>query len=100
MPGTCPITNRSGKHAHVYFRSACDHEFRHITQQWARLTLNASRWAATYYHLGRTHCKTDSDAIRRLTNRWLEILWRLWIDRTPYDPARHLKQHALRSQVR
>ena len=100
VAGTCPVTNRSGKHAHVYFRIACDHEFRHITQQWARLTLNASPWAATYYHLVRPHCQTDSDAIRRLANRWLEILWRLWIDRTPYDQALHLKQHALRSQAR
>jgi len=100
VAGTCPVTNRSGKHIHVYFRSACDHEFRHITQQWARLTLTTSPWATTYYHLVRPHCKTDSDAIRRLANRWLEILWRLWVDRKPYDQAFHLKQHTLRSQAR
>jgi len=99
VAGTCPVTNRSGKHIRIYFRSACDHEFRHITQQWARLTLDASPWAATYYRSVRPHCKTDSDAIRRLANRWLEILWRLWIDRKPYDEAFHLKQHAMRMQA-
>jgi hypothetical protein len=99
VAGTCPVTNRSGKHSRVYFRAACDHEFRHIAQQWARLTLDASPWAATYYHTVRPHCKTDSDAIRRLANRWLEILWRLWIDRKPYDEAFHLRQHATRSQA-
>lgn len=25
VAGTCPVTKRSGKHAHVYFRTACDH---------------------------------------------------------------------------
>lgn len=100
VAGTCPVTNRSGKHSRIYFRTACDHEFRHIVQQWARLSLNASPWAATYYHTVRPHCKTDSDAIRRLANRWLEVLWRLWIDRKPYDEAFHLKQHLLRMQAR
>ena len=99
VAGTCPVTNRSGKHSRVYFRSACDHEFCHIVQQWARLTLEASPWAATYYRTVRPHCKTDSDAIRRLANRWLEVLWRLWVDRKPYDEAFHLKQHVLRMQV-
>ena len=28
--------------------------------------------------------------------RWLEIAWRLWQDRLPYDEERHLRQHALR----
>lgn len=99
VAGTCPVTNRSGKHSRVYFRQACDHEFRQIAQQWARLTLEASPWAATYYHTVRPHCRTDSDAIRRLANRWLEVLWRLWIDRKPYDEALHLRQHTARSQA-
>jgi transposase len=99
VAGTCPVTNRSGKHFHIYFRTACDHEFRHIVQQWARLTLHASPWAATYYRSIRPRCRTDSDAIRRLANRWLEILWRLWIDGKPYDEAFHLRQHTMRSQI-
>lgn len=99
VAGTCPVTNRSGKHSRIYFRTACDHEFRHITQQWARLTLNASPWAATYYRSIRPRCRTDSDAIRRLANRWLEILWRLWMDRKPYDEAFHLRQHTMRGQI-
>jgi transposase len=99
VAGTCPVTNRSGKHIRIYFRTACDHEFRHIAQQWARLTLGSSPWAATYYRSVRPHCKTDSDAIRRLANRWLEILWKLWMDRKPYDEVFHLRQHTTRSQI-
>lgn len=85
VAGTCPLTKRSGKHAYVLFRPACDHDFRHIVQPWARLTLDVSPWAVTYYPTVRPPCRTDNDALRRLANRWLEILWRLWIDRKPYD---------------
>jgi len=35
VAGTCPVTNRSGKYSRIYFRTACDHDFRHIVQQWA-----------------------------------------------------------------
>ncbi len=97
--GTCPLTKRSGKHSYVLFRKACDRDFRHIVQQWARLTLDVSPWAATYYRTVRPHCQTDNDAIRRLANRWLEILWRVWVDRKPYDEALHLKQHTLRNRI-
>jgi transposase len=100
VAGTSPFTKRSGKRFSVYFREACDREFRHIVQQWARLTLEVSPWAATYYRSVRPHCRTDNDAIRRLANRWLEVLWRLWMDRKPYDETFHLKQHALRTQSR
>jgi transposase len=100
VAGTCPLTKRSGKHSYVLFRKACDRDFRHIVQQWARLSLDASPWAATYYHTVRPHCRTDNDAVRRLANRWLEVLWRLWMDRKPYDEAFHLKQHVLRMQAR
>jgi transposase len=100
VAGTCPVTNRSGKHVHIYFRTACDHDFRHIVQQWARLTREASPWAVALYSSMRPHCKSESDAVRRLANRWLAVLWRLWVDQKPYDAALHLKQHALRSQSR
>ena len=54
VAGTCPFTKRSGKRFSVYFREACDREFRHIVQQWARLTLEVSprplRCQTTYSH--------------------------------------------------
>jgi len=42
VAGTCPFTKRSGKHVYVLFRQACDRDFRHIVQQWAHLSLDAS----------------------------------------------------------
>ncbi|MBE3141037.1 MAG: transposase [Thermoplasmata archaeon] len=96
VAGTCPVTRASGKHKVVSFRYACDHEFRSVVQQWAKCSIDASVWAYTYFQSIRPHCDSLSHAYRRLANRWLEIAWRLWQDRVPYDEERHLRQHALR----
>jgi len=98
--GTCPVTQRSGKRHVVYFRRACDHEFRTIVQQWAKLTVEKSPWAEAYYRTILPKCGSTNDAVRRLANRWLEIVWRIWQDRVPYDQEFHLKQHLLRCKPR
>jgi len=100
IAGTCPVTVASGKKTVPLFRRACDHEFRYIAQQWAKQTIHLSPWAHAYYANIRPHCKSDNDAYRRLANRWLEIVWKLWIDRQPYNETKHLKQKALRSLTR
>lgn len=90
LAGTCPVTDQSGKRRSVYFRHACDKEFRTIAQQWARCSIAASPWAAAYYqqHMAKGH--TNSHAYRCLANRWLDIAWTLWHNRTTYDEAHHL----------
>lgn len=100
LAGTCPVTISSGRRKRVQFRKSCDHDFRHIVQQWARISLRHSVWANVYYSRVRPHCESESHAYRCLANRWLAVLWRLWQDRMPYDEAYHLRQRALRSQPR
>jgi hypothetical protein len=97
LAGTCPVTKQSGKARIVTFRYACDHEFRQIVQQWAKLSISYSPWAASYYQAVRPHCRSENEAYRKLANRWLEVLWRLWQDHQPYDETRHLSVHARRS---
>jgi transposase len=96
VAGTCPVTLRSGKRQVVFFRWACDHEFRYIVHQWAKLSREISPWAEAYYRTVLPHCKSPNDAIRRLSNRWLEILWRIWQDSKPYDQLYHLSRHTAR----
>jgi len=94
LAGTCPVTVQSGKHRVVKFRRACDHDFRTVTQQWAKSSLAESTWANAYWQRVRPHCDSDSHAYRCLANRWLAILWKMWQTREPYDEARHLQQLA------
>lgn len=100
LAGTCPVTKQSGKFRLVTFRYACDHQFRQIVQQWAKASIHQSPWASSYYESVRPHCSSENEAYRKLANRWLEILWRLWQDRLPYDEQKHLSAHARRSQLK
>jgi transposase len=96
VAGTCLVTHASGKSKYVTFRKACDHEFRTIVQNWSRASIEQSVWAYTYFRSILPHCHSVSHAYRCLGNRWLEIAWRIWQDRIPYDEDRHLRQHAAR----
>ncbi len=96
LAGTCPVTKQSGKIRYVTFRYSCNHEFRQIVQQWAKLSINCSPWAAAYYQKTRLHCRSENEAYRKLANRWLEVLWRLWHDHQPYNEQKHLSSHARR----
>ena len=100
LAGTCPVTVWSGKRRFVMFRRGCDREFRRITQQFARTSAPRCGWAAAYWQSVRPHCGSDSDAYRRLANRWLAIIWKMWQDRAPYDETYHLRQRALRRRPR
>jgi transposase len=98
LAGSCPVTDSSGKRRTIRFRRACDHEFRHIAQQWARCSLQRSLWAQAYWSQVRPRCSSDSHALRCLANRWLAVAWSLWQKHQVYDEPYHLRQRALRSR--
>jgi len=99
IAGTCPVTIQSGKKRRVRFRRACDHEFRYIITQFARISVRQSPWAAAYFVRVRSHCDKASAAYRRLANRWAVIIWRLWTDRVAYDEALHLRHTFMQRPV-
>ena len=98
LAGTCPVTEQSGKRRTITFRTACDHHFRDIAQQWAKASLKHSVWAQAYWQQMRPHCHSESHAYRCLANRWLAILWKLWQSHQAYDEAYHLQQRLHRRQ--
>ncbi|MFC2023213.1 IS110 family transposase [Chloroflexota bacterium] len=100
LAGTCPVTVASGRRRIVKFRRGCDKEFRRIAQQFARASIRQSGWALAYWRDVRPHCASNSDAYRRLANRWLAIIWKMWQDRKPYDETYHLRQRAQRRRPR
>jgi hypothetical protein len=92
IAGTCPVTIASGNSRYVKFRHGCNHSFRRTAQQFAKLSVRQSVWAAAYaqHALARGHSK--SHAYRCLANRWLHIIWALWTKCELYDEAYHLQQ--------
>jgi len=100
LAGTCPVTDASGKHKAIYFRRACDHEFRHIAQQWAIAATWQSPWARRYFEQVHSRCHSHSQAYRSLANRLLCVAWKVWQSAKPYDETYHWQQCIRRSQPR
>ncbi len=98
LAGTSPYTKKSGKKRSVHFRLACDRELRYLAQQWATASLRKSPWSVSYYQQAYQNCGSKKAAIRRLANRWLSILWKLWQTHSLYDEQYHLQQRALRAK--
>lgn len=98
IAGTCPVTERSGRSKTTKFRRACDREFRYITQQWARKAIEQSDWVETYYTTLLKRNIRKADATRRVANRLLAILWKLWQSHRSYDEAYLLRQRLERAK--
>jgi hypothetical protein len=89
LGGTAPVTKRSGKYRHVHQRWACDKHLRHAMHLFAEHSLSRCVWAERYYQHHRQKDRSHADALRRLAHRWLKIIHRMWMDRTPYDAELH-----------
>ena len=91
IAGTSPVTKQSGDKRRVLFRRACDREFRYFATQFSRTSVKEAPWAAAYLATVRPRCDKASHAYRCLANRWIPIIWRLWMDRVEYDESVHLR---------
>jgi transposase len=100
IAGTSPVTIQSGKKRRVRFRLACDREFRYFATQFARSSAKTTPWAAAYLDTVQLRCEKASQAYRRLANRWIAIIWRLWMDRVEYDEAIHLRNRFVNRERR
>jgi hypothetical protein len=68
-----------------------------ITQLTSRIehAVTDLAWAAKVYAAARARGCDHPHAIRILARAWIRVLWRMWIDRRPCDPARHRAALAL-----
>ena len=89
LSGIVPVTKASGKHHAVSFRWACNKRFRAAITIWADNSRHGSPWAAKVYADALARGHDHPHAIRILARAWVRVLWRCWIDRTPYDPTKH-----------
>ncbi len=89
--GIAPVTERSGKKHWVHWRWQCPTFLRQTFVEWSAQTINKSYWAGLYYYQQRGKGCSHQAAVRALAFKWIRILYRCWITRTPYDEARYLK---------
>jgi transposase len=93
--GVAPVTERSGNKSWVHWRWSCPTFLRQTFVEWVTQTITRSFWANDSC---RARGMRHQAALRALAFKWIRILHRCWIDRTPYDETRYLmalqKRHA------
>ncbi len=89
--GIAPVTERSGQKSWIHWRWQCPTFLRQTFVEWAAQTINKSYWAGLYYYQQRAKGSSHQAAVRALAFKWIRILYRCWVTRTPYDEAKYLK---------
>jgi hypothetical protein len=60
-----------------------------VDMRLAATARHESDWAAKVCADARTRGHDHPHAVRVHARAWIRIIWRCWIDRTPYDASRH-----------
>jgi transposase len=83
--GTAPRNYQSGKYHKVLMRKACNKSGRAVLYDYAFSSIKFSRWARAYYDNQRAKGKTNSVALRSLSNKWVKIIFKIWKDEVLYQ---------------
>lgn len=88
--GRAPVTRRSGRSEFTIARRlAYNRHLGEAVQQWAFCSLSRSAWAREFYDAKIAAGDTHHAALRKLGNRWLEVLWHCLRLNVRYDEAIH-----------
>jgi transposase len=87
--GQSPVAIESGKKKVASFRWACNKTLRDAVSVLADSSRKHNPWARKIYADAIARGCDHPHAIRILGRAWLRVIWRLWHDRTPYDPTKH-----------
>jgi transposase len=88
--GIAPVTKRSGKSCIVHRRYACPKYLRQTFHEFADHARKWCPWSRAYYRLQKSRGMKHHAALRKLAMRWIRILFRVWKNRTAYDPAAYM----------
>lgn len=88
--GRAPVTRRSGRSEFTIARRlAYNRHLGEAVQQWAFCSLSRSAWAREFYDAKIAVGGTHHAVLRKLGNRWLEVLWHCLRLGVTYDEAIH-----------
>lgn len=86
--GTAPMNYQSGTYHKIRMRTACNKNARAILYKYAFASMNHSEWARRYYLKQREKGKSNSVAIRSLSNKWVRIIYKPWKDKLIYKEVK------------
>ena len=95
--GIAPVKEASGNSEWIHVRWACPKFQRQTFHEWAACSIPQCDWAKTFYDQLRARGKDHHVAVRALAFKWMRILYRCWVNRTPYKEDVYLASLAKRS---
>jgi transposase len=90
LAGTVPIEFLSGTNRVVRFRRGCRKLYRNVLHQYAWVSVRRCAWARAFYRKCRREKQSHAHALRNLATKWLQIIFRMWQEKAPYDEQRYL----------
>lgn len=72
-------------------RWACPKFLRQTFHEWAGHSIAHSEWARAYYHQQLAKGNGHHAAVRSLAAKWIRIVYRCWVNHTPYDEQIYLQ---------
>ncbi len=90
--GIAPVTRVSGKSKTVLMRWACPKFLRQTFHEFARCSINYSRWAKAYVDMRKARGDRYQEIVRALAFKWQRILFRCWKNHEAYDEERYLQR--------
>jgi len=87
IAGQAPVAVESGKKKVATFRRACNKTLRSAVSVLADSSRKHNPWANKIYQDAIARGCDHPHAIRILGRAWLRVIWRIWQDGVPYDPA-------------
>lgn len=95
--GMSPVAMESGRRKVAGFRRACDKRLRKAMATLAESTRQHNPWAKDVYRRARERGCDHAHAIRVLGRAWVRVIFRMWQEGLPYDPAKHGSLRRLRT---
>lgn len=83
--GVAPVMERSGKSSWVHRRYARPVFLHQTFVEYAKQSIIKSPWAKAYYQERKRLGQKRYHILRSLAYKWIRIMYRCWVDRTPYD---------------
>jgi len=87
LGGTSPVLFQSGNSSKPHRRLGCIKPLRNALHQFAWQSTLEEAWAAAYYERKRAEGKSQSVAVRALSNVWARIIFAMLSTRQPYVSA-------------
>lgn len=88
--GVAPVLDESGKRRHVKIRRLCNKKWRNTMHQFANCSKRWCAWAKAFYDYRKESGDTHSTALRKLADKWLNIIMHMVQTNQTYDEKTYL----------